>query len=72
MQSRKGTFSQARIDSLLATSGDRASVRDQLQQLAEEDLLETAVDRLEGYKETVPVENIRAFITTNRNNRFTS
>lgn len=59
----EGDISQARIDSLLAKSGDRASVREQLQQLADENLLETAIDRLEAYKETIPPDNIRAFIT---------
>jgi predicted KAP-like P-loop ATPase len=58
----EGDISQARIDALLAASGNRDALREQLLVLDSEKLLEVAIDRLDAYKEAIPVQHALPFI----------
>jgi predicted KAP-like P-loop ATPase len=59
----EGDISQSRIDALIAASGDRTKLRDQLLSLNSENLLDIAIDRLDAYKEEIPAEHALPFVT---------
>jgi len=59
----EGDLSQAELDRILSLVGDRNALASELRALGERGLLATALDRLEAYKERVPLEHAEAFIT---------
>lgn len=59
----KGDVSQAIIDRILASTGDRASLRQRLEALGKDGLLGAVLARLDAYKEQVPIENAVPFAT---------
>ncbi len=59
----EGDISQSALDRLLTTVGDREALRAELRELAAQDLLGVAMDRLEAYKETISLEHAVPFIT---------
>jgi predicted KAP-like P-loop ATPase len=59
----RGELSQAAIDRLLAASGDRGAFRAELNVLAAKGLLEVAMDRLEAYKQQIPIAHAIPFVT---------
>jgi predicted KAP-like P-loop ATPase len=59
----EGDISQVRIDALLAAAGDRNALREQFLVLDSEKLLELAIDRLDAYKESIPIEHALPFTT---------
>src|SRR3954451_12035052 len=56
-------ISQAEIDGLLASAGDREAVVARLRSLEERALLNVALDRLEAYKQEIALEHAIPFIT---------
>jgi len=56
-------LSQADLDRSLALAGDRASLVAELRLLNERGLLAVALDRLEAYKQKIPLEHASAFVT---------
>jgi len=59
----EGDLSQAELDRILSLVRDRNALASELRALGERGLLATALDRLEAYKERVPLEHAEAFIT---------
>lgn len=59
-----GDISQADVDRLLAHAGDRENIVAQLRSLSARNLLATALERLEAYKEQIPLEHSVPFITS--------
>jgi predicted KAP-like P-loop ATPase len=59
----QGDVSETDMQALLQASGDRARFRGVLVSLADRQLLDSAVDRLEAYKEHIPREHARDFVT---------
>lgn len=59
----KGELSQATISRLLAATNDRAALRAELNQLAAAGQLEVAMDRLEAYKQQIPIAHAVPFLT---------
>jgi predicted KAP-like P-loop ATPase len=59
----EGDLPQIALDRLLAAAGDRDALRSGLQELGAQGLLGVAMDRLDTYKETVPLEHAVPFIT---------
>ena len=60
----QGDISQAEINRVLALAGDRTELRTHLEDLANRELLDVLVERLEGYKETLPLEHAVSLITS--------
>jgi len=59
----KGDLSQATVDRLLLATADRDALREELNSLAGKNLLEVAMDRLEAYKQHIPIGHAVAFVT---------
>jgi hypothetical protein len=59
----KGDLSQAAVDRILAATGDREALRAELDALASQGLLEVAMDRLEDYKQQIPIAHAIPFVT---------
>lgn len=59
----EGDVSQDVIQGVLALAGDREALRETLESLRHRDQLGTVLDRLEVYKQTVPLESLGPFIT---------
>jgi predicted KAP-like P-loop ATPase len=58
-----GDLSQATIEQLMAAAADRDALRLELQALASRGLLELALDRLEAYKQQIPLKHGVPFVT---------
>ena len=58
-----GDLSQTTIERLMAAAADREALRLELEALASRGLLELAVDRLEAYKQQVPLKHAVPFVT---------
>ncbi len=59
----EGDISQSAIDRILALAGNRNELRREFEILAERNLLDVALNRLEAYKERLPIENAVSFAT---------
>ncbi|MBI2679927.1 MAG: hypothetical protein HYX25_02830 [Candidatus Solibacter usitatus] len=59
----EGDLAQAVIDRIVAAAGDRQRLRGEFEKLAREGKLDVAVDRLEAYKQQMPVEHASTFAT---------
>lgn len=59
----QGDIAQGDIDRVLELAGDRSGLVDHLKGLQHRGILEIALDRLEAYKQTVPLEHADAFVT---------
>jgi len=59
-----GDISQAEVDRLLAHADDRENTVAQLLSLSARNLLATALERLEAYKERIPLEHSIPFVTS--------
>lgn len=59
----EGDIPQATMDRLLASAGNREELRRELQGLKEQGLLTVALERLEAYKQALPLEYAEPFIT---------
>lgn len=59
----EGDIPQAEIDAIIQAMGDRSRLRSMLIDLSARSLLDVALDRLEAYKETLPLENAVPFVT---------
>lgn len=59
----EGDVSQGVIDRLRSLVGDRDGLRQELRSLRDQGLLEVVVDRLEAYKEELPLEQAEPFVT---------
>lgn len=59
----KGELSQAVIRRLLSAANDRATLRRELNELASNGQLELAMDRLEAYKQQIPITHAVPFVT---------
>jgi predicted KAP-like P-loop ATPase len=58
-----GDISQADIERLLATTGNRAGLVTAFRALKEQGLLGVAIDRLEAYKQTISLDDAVPFVT---------
>ena len=58
-----GDLSQEMIERLMAATGDREALRLELEALASRNLLELAMDRLEAYKQQIPLKDAVPFVT---------
>jgi predicted KAP-like P-loop ATPase len=59
----EGEVSQSDIDRILRNAGNRASVRGEFASLNERGLLPVALERLDAYKETIPLDHAVPLIT---------
>jgi predicted KAP-like P-loop ATPase len=59
----EGDISQAVIDRLMALVADRAGLRAEFKSLASQGLLAVTMERLEAYKEKLPLEHARSIVT---------
>lgn len=59
----KGDLSQAAMDRLLAATGDREAFRVELNDFASMGLLEVVMDRLEAYKQQIPIGDAIPFVS---------
>jgi hypothetical protein len=59
----KGDLSQAAVDRLLRATADRDALRQELNNLASKGLLKVAMDRLEAYKQEIPIGHAVPFVT---------
>jgi predicted KAP-like P-loop ATPase len=59
----KGDLSQAAVNRLLVATADRDALRGELNSLAGKNLLEVAMDRLEAYKQEIPIGHAVPFVT---------
>ena len=59
----KGDISQAALDRVLAVTGNRDALRDELCQAARDRTLPQLLDRLEAYKKEIPIDHEPAFST---------
>jgi predicted KAP-like P-loop ATPase len=58
-----GDLSQGELEEILQVSGDRAALVAMFKDLESRSLLEVALDRLDSYREEVPIEHAEPFIT---------
>lgn len=56
-------ISQATIDRIIGLAGDRGGLRAEFKNLASQGLLGNAMERLEAYKETMPIVHAQSFVT---------
>lgn len=59
----EGDIPQASLDRILASTNDHQALAAEFGQLASRGLLATALDRLEAYKEKIPLEHAEAWIS---------
>jgi predicted KAP-like P-loop ATPase len=59
----EGDISQSELDEILDRSGDRDALVAIFRRLLHRRLLDVAVDRLEAYKQQIPIANARSFVT---------
>lgn len=59
----EGDISQSTLDRLLSVAGDREQLRTELRALSAQNLLGVTLDRLEAYKQEIPLEHATAFVT---------
>jgi len=59
----EGDVSQAVIERIRELAGDRKGLREELGSLGKQGLLDVVLDRLEAYKEQIPLERAEAFVT---------
>jgi hypothetical protein len=58
-----GDISQAELDSLMALVGDRDALAKKFADLRDRGLLDIALDRLDYYKDKLPIQGAEAFVT---------